>query len=96
MTAAPPSEIWQALPAVMVPVLVEGRLAGRRATRRSCPGRTPSSVSTTIGSPLRWGTATGTISSAKRPSLMAAAARSWESGGEGVLALPGDADGAWL
>ncbi len=41
------------------------------------PGRTPSSVSTTSGSPLRWGTSTGTISSAKRPSLMAAAAFSW-------------------
>ena len=41
------------------------------------PGRTPSSVSTSSGSPLRWGTCTGTISSARRPSLAAAAAFSW-------------------
>ena len=43
------------------------------------PGRTPSSVSTTTGSPLRWGTVTATISSANRPSLVAAAAFSWEA-----------------
>ena len=43
------------------------------------PGRTPSSCSTTIGSPLRWGIDTGTISSARRPSLMALAARSCEA-----------------
>ena len=42
------------------------------------PGRTPSSVSTMIGSPLRWGTLTLTISSAKRPSFWAADARSCE------------------
>ena len=41
------------------------------------PGRTPSSTSTRSGSPLRWGTCTGTISSARRPSLAAAAAFSW-------------------
>jgi hypothetical protein len=38
------------------------------------PGRTPSSVST-VTAPLRAGTLTGTISSARRPSLIAAAAR---------------------
>ena len=48
--------------------------AGRRPPSDSTvvPGRTPSSVSTTTGSPLRWGTSTGTISSAKRPSLIGA------------------------
>ena len=77
MTAAPPSEIWLALPAVMVPSLSK---AGRSLASDSAvvSGRTPSSVSTTSGSPLRWGTSTGTISSANLPSLMAAAARSWE------------------
>ena len=76
MTAAPPSEICDALPAVMRAVPSN---AGRRPPSDSVvvPGRTPSSVSTTIGSPLRWGIATGAISSAKRPSFAAAAARSW-------------------
>jgi len=89
-TAAPPSEICDALPAVMVPALSK---AGRSEPRDSAvvPGRTPSSVSTTIGSPLRWGTSTATISSARRPSLMAAAAFSWWRR-EGVLALARDAD----
>ena len=75
-TAAPPSEICEALPAVMVPSLVK---AGLSAASDSAvvPGRTPSSVSTRSGSPLRWGTCTGTISSASRPSLIAAAAFSW-------------------
>jgi hypothetical protein len=61
---------------VIVPSLEK---AGRRPPRLSAvvPGRTPSSFSIMIGSPLRWGTDTVTISSAKRPSLMAAAARSW-------------------
>ena len=77
MTAAPPSEIWLAFPAVTVPSLSK---AGLRAPSDSAvvPGRTPSSVSTRMGSPLRCLTETGTISSANRPSLMAAAARSWE------------------
>ena len=76
MTAAPPSEICEALPAVMVPSLSK---AGFRAPSVSAvvPGRTPSSTSTSSGSPLRWGTCTGTISSASRPSLAAAAAFSW-------------------
>jgi hypothetical protein len=75
MTAEPPSLIWLALPAVIVPSLSK---AGRRLPSESVvvPGRTPSSVSTRSGSPLRWGTATGTISASRRPSLMAAAARS--------------------
>jgi hypothetical protein len=77
-TAAPPSEIWLAFPAVIVP---SPSKAGRSLPRDSVvvPGRTPSSVSITTGSPLRCGTDTGTISSAKRPSLMAAAARSCDA-----------------
>ena len=75
-TAAPPSDICEALPAVMVPSLSN---AGFRALSDSAvvPGRTPSSASKRSGSPLRWGTRTGTISSARRPSLAAAAAFSW-------------------
>ena len=62
ITAAAPSEIWEALPAVIVPSLEN---AGFSAPRLSgvVPGRTPSSVSTRIGSPLRCGIATGTTSS---------------------------------
>ena len=74
-TAEPPSLIWLALPAVIVP---SSSKAARKAPSdsRVVPGRTPSSVSTRIGSPLRCGTATGTISASSRPSLMAVAARS--------------------
>ena len=74
--AAAPSEICEALPAVMVPSFAN---AGRRPPSDSTvvPGRTPSSVSTRIGSPLRWGISIGAISSASRPSFIAAAARSW-------------------
>ena len=77
-TAAPPSEICDALPAVMVP---SASNAGRSPPRLSAvvPGRTPSSVSTTSGSPLRCGTDTLTISSAKRPSFWAADARSCDA-----------------
>jgi hypothetical protein len=76
ITAAAPSEICDALPAVIVPSFEN---AGRRAPSDSVvvPGRTPSSESTTIGSPLRCGMETGVISSAKRPSFWAAAARSF-------------------
>ena len=76
ITAAAPSEICDALPAVIVPSLEN---AGRRPPSDSgvVPGRTPSSVSTMTGSPLRCGIETGVISSAKRPSFCAAAARSW-------------------
>ena len=59
---------------------------------------TCSSVSTTIGSPLRCGTLTGTISSAKTPDAMAASARcwlrsanaSWSSREKPYFADPGD------
>ena len=75
-TAAAPSEIWEALPAVMVP---SGENAGRSRPRASAvvPGRMPSSWST-VTSPLRWAITTGTISSPRTPFLVASAARSWE------------------
>ena len=88
-----PSEIWLALPAVMLPALSN---AGRSLPSDSTvvSARTPSSVSTRIGSPLRWGTGTGTISSANLPSLMAAAARSCDLAARsscGARSSPADA-----
>ena len=76
-TAAAPSEIWDAEPAVIVP---SGANAGRSFASDSAvvSGRTPSSSLTTSGSPLRCGISTGTISSSNRPSFIAAAARSCE------------------
>ena len=69
-TAAAPSEICDALPAVIVPSLAK---AGRSFDSDSTvvSARTPSSAVTMTGSPLRCGTATGAISSAN---LSAAAA----------------------
>ena len=57
MTAAPPSVICEALPAVMLPALSK---AGRSAASDSkvVSARTPSSTLTTTGSPLRCGTST--------------------------------------
>src|SRR5262249_59832371 len=73
-TAQAPSEICEAVPAVMVPSLANagGSLASASAL---VSGLTPSSVSKITGSPLRCGTGTGTISSASRPFLIASAAR---------------------
>ena len=68
MPAAPPSETCEALPAVIVP---SSPKAGCSAARRS------SDVSVRI--PSSWASSgSGTISSASRPSAVAAAARSWE------------------
>ncbi len=74
-TAAAPSEICEAEPAVMVPSLVN---AGRSLASDSTvvSARTPSSTLNSIGSPLRCGIDTGTISSSNSPSLAARAA-SW-------------------
>ncbi len=74
-TAAAPSEICEAEPAVMVP---SGAKAGRRVPNEAAvvPGRTPSSSRTTTGSPRRAGMVTGTISSSKCPFFIAAAASS--------------------
>ena len=69
-TAAAPSEICDADPAVTVP---SAENAGRSLARLAAvvPGRTPSSSVTVIGSPLRCGTVTLTISSSNRPVLAA-------------------------
>ena len=73
-TAQAPSEICEAEPAVMVPSLLN---AGRSLPSDSTvvSARTPSSAVTTIGSPLRCGTVTGTTSSSKTPFFQASAAR---------------------
>ena len=73
-TAQAPSEICEEEPAVIVPSLVN---AGRSLPSDSTvvSPRTPSSVVTTIGSPLRCGISTGTTSSSKTPFFRASAAR---------------------
>ena len=72
-TAAAPSEIWDAEPAVIVP---SGRNAGLRPAKDSAVvfARIPSSSLNCNGSPLRCGMFTGTTSSVKTPSFHAAAA----------------------
>src|SRR6185437_7574700 len=72
-TAAAPSEIGDAEPAVMVPFL---RKAGLSPANDSAvvSARMPSSLVNSSGSPLRCGIFTGTTSSAKTPSFHAAAA----------------------
>ena len=55
-------------------------------------GRGCSSARTIIGSPFFWGMATGTISSAKKPSAWAAAARCWLRRAKCVLILAGDVE----
>ena len=76
--AAAPSLIPDELPAVTVP---PDRNAGRSRASPSgvTSGRGCSSRETISGSPLRWGTSTGTISASNRPSDMAWAARRWLS-----------------
>ena len=76
-TAAPPSEIWEALPAVIVP---SGLNAGFSFPRDSAvvSRLMPSSRATTTGSPFRWGISTGTTSSVSRPASQASCARWWE------------------
>ena len=90
-TAAAPSEICEAVPAVIVPSFPK---AGRSLAKASTvvPGRMPSSCVTVSVSPLfcpggttppapparACGTGTPTISAANRPFLVAAAARWWD------------------
>ena len=61
-------------------IVPSGAKAGRSLASRSAvvSARTPSSVVNTIGSPLRCGISTGTISSSKSPFFAASAARWWE------------------
>ena len=90
ITAAPPSEICDALPAVMLPALSN---AGRSAPSDSAvvPARTPSSSLKRRGSPLRWGISTLTISASNRPSFWARAARSCDVAASSSCAIAGDA-----
>ena len=75
-TAAAPSLMPEALPAVTVPPFLN--TAGSWARRsRLVSARGPSSVSTTTGSPRRWGTETAVICPLNRPFSMAATARFW-------------------
>src|SRR4051812_39692356 len=76
-TAAAPSEIWLADPAVTVPSAAN---AGRNFASDAAvvPSRTPSSSVTVTGSPRRCGTVTVTISSSNNPFLRAVTARSWD------------------
>ena len=91
-TAAAPSEICEALPAVMVPSL---RNAGFRRPSVSAvvPGRTPSSSLNRTGSPLRCGTGTSTISSGEAAVLDRGGGQLVAAGGVLVLLLAGEAVG---
>ncbi len=74
-SAAAPSLMPEALPAVTVPSFLKAGLS--LASLSSEVWRGCSSVSNSTGSPLRCGTSTATISSLKRPAAMAASARCW-------------------
>ena len=78
-TADAPSLIPELLPAVTEPPSV--RNAGRSfaSASRSCRRAGAHRATTTVVSPLRCGTSTGTIWSSKRPASMAAMARCWLS-----------------
>ena len=90
-TAAAPSEICDELPAVSVPSL---RNAGRSRASESADvlARTPSSSVNSIGSPLRCGMPTGTISSANTP-FFCGGRELVAAGGELVLLLAGETVG---
>ena len=76
-TAAAPSEIWEEVPAVIVPSRPKAGLSLASAST-VVPGRMPSSSVTSSCSPLRCGMGTAAISAANRPFLAAAAARWWD------------------
>src|SRR5660398_222478 len=88
-TAAPASLMPEALPAVTVPSFLN---AGLRVPNPSAvvPARGCSSVSKVMGSPLRCGTSTGSISSLNRPFSTANRA-ALTLCGKLILVLPGDA-----
>ncbi len=77
ITAAAPSLMPDAFPAVTVPSLLN---AGRNSPSAStvAPARTYSSVANTVV-PLRVTISNGTISAAKRPAFCAASALFWEA-----------------
>ena len=87
-TAAAPSLMPDALPAVTVPFLSKaGRNFASTSTVVPCFGC--SSVSTIV-SPRRLAILTGTISSLKRPAFCAASALRLRGGGKRILLIPGD------
>ena len=91
-SAAAPSEICEALPAVIVP---SGPNAGGSWASESgvVSGRMPSSASTTETAPRRPVTSTAAISSADRPEALALAARSCERAAQASCrsrAIPSD------
>ena len=75
-TAAAPSEICEAVPAVIVPSWLKAGLS-LASVSAVVPGRMPSSSVTVSCSPFA-GTGTPAISAANRPFLAAAAARWWD------------------
>ena len=75
-TAHAPSEICEAVPAVIVPSLAKAGLSLLRLSA-VVSARMPSSSVNSIGSPLRCGMSTGVIDSAKTPSLCERAAFWW-------------------
>ena len=92
-TAQAPSDNWEADPAVMAPPSLN---AGGRAASRSrvVSGRTPSSSSMRT-SPPRPDTVTGTISSASRPALIAAADLACDSAANASWSCRGIPKRAW-
>jgi len=77
MTAAAPSLMPEAFPAVTVPVLLNTGGSFAIFSRVVSMGR--SSTLNTLGSPFLWGITTGTISSATAPLALAARALRWLS-----------------
>src|SRR5690606_35278306 len=96
ITAAAPSEICEALPAVMLPALSKaGRSLPSDSTVVSL--RTPSSVLKITGSPLRCGISTLTISASNSPSFCARAARSCDlAASSSCSSRPRPADAAYF
>ena len=75
--ATAPSLTPLALPAVTVPPSLRKGVPSLASLSTVVPARGCSSLSTTIGSPLRCGIRTGTISFASRPFSCAATALAW-------------------
>jgi hypothetical protein len=91
ISAAAPSLTPDALPAVTEPPARNGALS-LASCSSVVSGRGCSSVSTTIGSPLRRGISTATISLARRPDCLRIARTGLASERKGVLVLAADAE----
>ena len=86
-SAAAPSLMPEALPAVTVPSFVWNAALSAASFSTVVPARGYSSRSTRTGAPFRCGISTGTISSANRPSLTASLGARLALRGETVLFL---------